>query len=161
MYRKRLLLLANGFAFLLAGTAMAGPGFEACTKEEKRLRLTEADQCNGMSYIFNPSACFITRKELAPYDRGKCREAARQERIDPARPDAVTDVKIEQVMEKKPEQLMPASIPLPEPAHSAQVAPLSAAAPTSEIEQLRREVAELKAGLERLKEEVARMRGAK
>ena len=161
MYLKRLFLLTNGFALLLAGTAMAGSGFEACTKEEKRLRLAEAEQCNGMSYIFNPSACFITRKELIPYDRGKCREAARQEGIDPARPDPVTDGKAAQVAEKKPEQLKPAAIPLPVPSHSAEVAPLDAAAPSREIEQLRSEVAELKAGLERLKEEVARMRGAK
>lgn len=161
MYFKRLFLLTNGFALLLAGTAMAGSGFEACTKEEKRLRLAEAEQCNGMSYIFNPSACFITRKELIPYDRGKCREAARQEGIEPARTDPVANGKVTQVAEKKPEQLKPATNPLPVPSPSAEAAPPDAAAPTREIEQLRRDVAELKAGLERLKEEVARMRGAK
>ena len=110
---------------------MAGSGFEACTKEEKRLRLAEAEQCNGMSYIFNPSACFITRKELAPYDMGKCREIARQEGIAPARPEPATAGKAAQVTEKKPEQLKPAVITLPAPPHLAQVAPLEAAKPTA------------------------------
>lgn len=160
MYLKRLLLLSGCCALLLAGTAMAGSGFEACTKEEIRLRLSEADQCTGMSYIFNPSACFITRKELAPYDMGKCREIARQEGIAPGRPEPAMAGKATEVTEKKPEQLKPAVITLTAPPHSAQVVPLEAAKPTAEIEQLKREVAELKTGLEQLKEEVARLRGA-
>jgi len=159
---QRVMKLRETFLIILltticASVAFAGSGYDDCRKEEKRIRAAEAEQCSGLSYIFNPSACFNTRKALAPYTGGKCRslvgtEAVEERKVEPAKP-AVVEPSMQPARESSGEVsgqsvLMPASKSV-------------AVDHPSELELLRREVAGLRAELELLKEEVAKLRGAR
>jgi len=135
---KRLIPLVVLVMVSAGSCAFAGSGYDSCRQEEKRLRLDEADQCSGWEYVLNPSACFNTRKALAPYVGGKCRAIA-----------------VSEGMEEKAE----ATAPLPLiPAALARESTSAALAQSSELELLKKEVAELKAELELLKKEVVKLR---
>jgi hypothetical protein len=146
-----ILLLSLAFTCLTGTDCRAAAGYDACLQAEKNLRAEEAEQCSGMSYIFNPSACFNTRKALAPYSAGKCREIAAGEGL----------------IVKPAESARPAAVMPPPKSAAAVVAepsvneplpkihPAEAAVPATEIEQLRSEVAALRAELGRLKEEIS------
>jgi len=138
---------------LLSAQGWGGGGYDACLREEKRLQAEEADQCSGMSYFFNPSACFNTRKALAPFSNGKCRDVAAQEGV--------------------VQQVKPAAAPLPaEPAtgshaateaqsqpqpESPPVALLGGLVSPAELEQLRNDIDKMQAELQRLKDELIRL----
>lgn len=49
---------------LPAFAGLCAAGDETCVQEKIRLQKQETEQCSGFSYIFNPSACFNTRKTL-------------------------------------------------------------------------------------------------
>jgi len=75
--KQRVTLLIILLITICASAAFAGSGYDDCRKEEKRLVAAEAEQCSGLSYIFNPSACFNTRKRLRPTRRQvplRCRQ---------------------------------------------------------------------------------------
>jgi hypothetical protein len=139
---------------LLQAEGWGAAGDATCLQEKQRLQAQEAEQCNGWSYIFNPSACFITRKALAAFNSGKCREIAAAEGnavqpVNPAGPAALPP----------PAQAASAACSGPavaEKAHFPHGTTASAAAPAVEIEQLRREISELREELERLKEQLSR-----
>lgn len=169
---QRMLLFSGVIALVIAGTALAGNRFDGCTQEEKRLLAAEADQCSGMSYIFNPSACFITRKQLIPYAKGKCQEIARQEGVAPLQPEPVIEKAVEPVAEKKME---PVAEKKSEPVKAAAGAPPAlkmqpaetaapaaaagvSAVPVSELERLRRDVDALRLEVETLKSEMKSLR---
>ena len=130
--------------------AFAGSGYDSCRQEEKRLRLDEAEQCSGWGYILNPSACFNTRKALAPFAGGKCRAIAVSE--------GVIDEKVEAAAPAPP---VPSAQAAKERPAAAELPGQPALAQSSELELLKKEVAELKSELELLKKEVLKLRGAR
>jgi len=137
--------------------AFAGSGYDSCRQEENRLRLDETEQCSGWGYILNPSACFNTRKALAPYAGGKCRAIAVSEGVAEEKSEAAAPappvpagVKVSPAAAEHPGQ----------PAVTRESTPVAASRP-SELELLKKEVAELKAELELLKKEVLKLRGAR
>jgi len=144
------LLLPLLLVCLLPAAGWSGVGYDACHEEEQRLQAAETEQCSGVMYFLNPSACFNTRKALAPYLKGKCREIA--------------------ASEGNVEQVSPAAaappVQLPDAAAVSTALPVQsqlssgrtggdAASPT-EIEQLRIDIEKLREELQRLKEEVIR-----
>jgi hypothetical protein len=156
---KILLILAVGASLSVAAhPALAAGGYDACVQEEQRLRASETEQCNGVGYLFNPSACFNTRKALLPYARGKCRDIAVAEGVmlptlAPAKPVPVAT--------PLPSVRGTTGSPVPPPEVSLPPVPPVTSTPPSELQQLRREVAELKADLERVKEELNRLKGGR
>jgi len=130
--------------------AFAGSGYDSCRQEENRLRLDEAEQCSGWGYILNPSACFNTRKALAPYAGGKCRAIAVSE--------GVAEEKVEAAVPAPP---VPAAQPAKVSPAAAELPGQPALARPSELELLKKEVAELKAELELLKKDVLKLREAR
>jgi len=157
--KQREIFLIILLGTICASAACAGGGYDDCRKEEKRLVAAEAEQCSGFSYIFNPSACFNTRKALVPYTGGKCRSVAASEgvveqKVEPARP-AVAEPSKQPAGEGSVAGEVSVQSVLPPDSKPA------AADHPSELELLRREVAGLRAELELLKEEVARLRGAR
>lgn len=137
---------------ILAGSAAcAGSDYDACSREENRLRSEEADRCGGWSYVLNPSACFNARKALTPYDKGKCREFAPAEKI---------------VGDKSPRQVIPAEGGAAVPAAARQPSPVPPVSVvgekhSSEHAELWREIAGLRSEVERLKDEIARLKGGR
>jgi hypothetical protein len=75
-------LIVPAALLLLAGNALAGVGYDSCIKEEKALKLKEADDCSGLKYLLNPSGCFATRKVMKEYDPEKCKRIGRSENVD-------------------------------------------------------------------------------
>lgn len=146
-------VFAGSFAF-------AGSGYDSCRQEEKRLRLDEADQCSGWGYIFNPSACFNTRKALAPYAGGKCRAIAVSEGVTEEKVEAAA-VPAPPAPAAQPAKERPAAAELPGQPALAKETTSAALARPSELELLKKEVAELKTELKLLKKEVLKLRGAR
>lgn len=109
--------------------ASAGTGYDNCLREEKALRSRESGACSGMSYLFNPSGCFATQKDLKDYDKGKCRAIGLSEHVVFGK-DGVKDVPVTMT-------LMPATNLTPRQ--------------QTEIEALRLEVTRLNAEIIRLK----------
>ena len=147
------LLLPLLIVCLLQAVGWGAAGYDACLQEEKRFRLAETEACSGLSYIFNPSACFIARKELTPYDKGKCRAVAEKE--------GVTEQKSGSV---KPAAVSPPAQPATVTYDAAEVpgqpqlsrsTPAEAVTGQMAIEQLRSEISTLKEEVWRLKEEIA------
>jgi len=144
------LLLLLLFVCLLPVDGRGGDGYAACQQEEQRLQAAVAEQCNGLPYFLNPSACFNTRKALAPYGKGKCRDIA--------------------AAEGGAKQVEPAAAALPvQPPAAAVAAPeapvqpqLSSGrkggnvTPPTEIEQLRIDIEKLREELQRLEAELIR-----
>jgi len=147
-----MIVSAGSFAF-------AGSGYDSCRQEEIRLRLDEADQCSGWGYILNPSACFNTRKSLAPYAGGKCRAIAVSEGVAEEKVEAAAPAPLIPAAQAAKER--PAAAELPGQPTVAKETTSAALAQSSELEMLKKEVAALKAELELLKKEVVKLRGAR
>lgn len=146
--RKIVLLLTLVIcSTLVVAPAIAAGGYDVCRQEESRLRAAEAEQCSGMGYIFNPSACFNTRKALVPYGKGKCRAIAAGE--------GESGVGAEPV---KPAE---GAAMVGEARQPVRQTPVATTPPPTELEQLRQDVDELKTALKRLQEEMARLKGAR
>lgn len=156
MFRSFLVMMVM---VLVAAEGWCGAGYDACQQEERLLRANEAEQCSGVGYIFNPSACFNTRKALTPYTKGKCRTIAATEGVEPksvvpAKPVFVTPP-------VQPARVTYEAAEVPAKPKILQTAPVSPAVQPTEVELLRGEIAELRKELEKLKEEVNVLRGAK
>jgi len=146
--RQQLLLL---FVCLLPVDGRGGDGYAACQQEEQRLQAAVAEQCSGLPYFLNPSACFNTRKALAPYGKGKCRDIAAAEGG-----------------AKQVEPAAAAALPVQPPAAAVAVPALpvqpqlssgrkgGSASPPTEIEQLRIDIEKLREELQRLEAELIR-----
>ena len=124
-------------ALLLPGHVLAATGYDTCVQEEKTLQAQEKERCSGLSYIFNPSGCFATRKALKAQQEGKCRDIVKAAEIKPS----------------------PPIVPAPAPATPALPRTMNAAEkPGSGIEQecdrLKAENARLRAEIERLRAEI-------
>jgi hypothetical protein len=78
----RILMTAAALSLFLAGNALAGSGYDKCVREEKALKAREAEECSGLNYLLNPSACFATQRILKEYKAGKCRQVGIAENID-------------------------------------------------------------------------------
>jgi hypothetical protein len=77
------ILTVSALLLLISGNALAGGEYDRCLKEEKALKAREADECRGLRYLLNPSACFATQKSLKEYTvTGKCRKIASAEGVD-------------------------------------------------------------------------------
>lgn len=152
---KQLLAVIMLLTIIDCSIVSAGSVYDACRREESRLRSQEADQCTGWEYVLNPSACFNTRKALAPYNSDKCRAIAISEGVVEKKVDAEKPVAVYTVLE-------PAKDP-PGADAAGQPGPATPASGvheghTSELELLRREVTALRVEVERLRGEVARLR---
>jgi len=155
----RLPLTVFFLASLAVSAVAAESGPDDCLQEEKRLRADEVEKCSGMSYIFNPSACFIARKTLDHYTKGTCTPigdgaGAAVDRLKPVK--TVTPTPAAQPTGVA--SVLPAEAAVP---GHVQVTPVKIVEQPTEMELLRREIAGLKAEFEQLKAEVARMRGEK
>ncbi|HEY5974086.1 MAG TPA: hypothetical protein VIU41_05030 [Geobacteraceae bacterium] len=136
------MLVSLSMVLLLAGAANAGVGYDKCVREERSLRQKETDQCSGFSYMLNPSACFVTRKALAEYTAGKCREIGRAEGV------------------TLPVVVPAPGVPVvkPQPARHASQPESAAPGPGVTMEQLQAENARLKAENARLQAELEQLK---
>jgi hypothetical protein len=78
----KILMAASALSLFLAGNALAGSGYDSCIREEKALKAREVEECSGLSYLLNPSACFATQRILKEYKAGKCRQVGIAENVD-------------------------------------------------------------------------------
>lgn len=118
---------------LPAGTAVAAATPDRCVAQEQALRAESAKACSGLSYLFNPSGCFIAEKALKAFDGDNCRAIAASEET-----------------RSGPLQAVTAVVPPPRSAMQEK-APPEAAVPESDLAQLKAENARLKAEIVRLK----------
>jgi molecular chaperone GrpE (heat shock protein) len=120
---------------LQAGAAVAGTAYDRCIAEEKALRTEAADRCSGLSYILNPSGCFIAQKALKAFDCDKCRAIRTSEKTG-----------------TEPQSITVAVPPRSDSGHEK--APHEAPEPEPDVEQLKAENARLKAEIVRLRAEM-------
>lgn len=79
----RTFVTVSALLLLLSGNALAGSEYDKCIKEEKALKIQEARDCSGLSYLLNPSGCFATQKALRnSVSTGKCKNISVAENID-------------------------------------------------------------------------------
>ena len=123
---------------------------DPCQADLQQLRAAEAEQCNGLNYLVNPSACFNTRKALAPFNSGRCGQLAAPPAA-PAVPTAPSPASAAPAA-VAPAVQPPAVPPAPVASRPANPAPVSGEA---DLDRLRRELADLKAELQRFKEEIS------
>jgi hypothetical protein len=129
-----------------------------------------------MSYLFNPSGCFIARKALKAFDVAACRAAAAPEQTAPEPPQTTPSAapeppeKIPAVIPASPKTI-PAAVPeLPQTTPAAvppphcdmpERAPRGAAVPEPGMAELKAENARLKAEIVRLRAEMEQLKGGK
>jgi hypothetical protein len=136
---------------LLAGGAWGAADRETCQGDLKLLRSAEAEQCSGMSYIFNPSACFNTRKAISSLNSERCGQ--------PAVTAVPASSPVDQPAPAKPGPAVKESPTAASEPASQQPPPRQVVAvPLTETEQIKAELAELKAELLKLKGELAEIR---
>lgn len=142
----RIFLTVAALLLLHSVDALAGSGYDRCIREQNALKTEENSACNGMRYLFNPSACFATQRALREYtSTGKCKKIGRAENVDfgvPAAP-AVPQV--------------PAATPVPAAKTAASVNPAAAIQSSSETPQPETTCEQLKDENARLKAEVSRL----
>jgi hypothetical protein len=126
---------------LQAGAAVAAAPPDRCGTREQALRTEAESACSGLSYLFNPSGCFIARKALAAFDVETCRANAAPEQTPTGPPEPIA-----------------AAVPPPRSDVQEQ-APREAAPPKPNVEQLQAEIARLKAEIARLRGEMEQLRG--
>ena len=125
---------------LPVGTAVAAATPDRCVAQEEALRTETAKACSGLSYLFNPSGCFIARKARKAFDGDKCRGIVASEQTGPETPRTVT-----------------AAVPPPR-SDMQEKAPREAAVPEPDMAQLKAENARLKAEIVRLKAEMEKLK---
>lgn len=148
---KRLKVVMMLMTILAGSAAFAGSDSDACRQEETRLRGEEADRCTGWNYVLNPSACFNTRKALSPFDKGKCRELTANEGV---------------VEIGNGPASSPAARPSPQQASEAGAVPQIPVQPLMDgtggsAKNLLTELVQLRSEVERLKDEIARLKGGR
>jgi hypothetical protein len=126
---------------LQAGTAIAAATPDRCVAQEQALRTDAEKACSGLSYLFNPSGCFIARKALDAFDADTCRSTAAPGQTSTEPPPAVTT------------SVLPPRSNLQE-----KVSP-GAVVPEPDVAQLQAEIARLKAEIARLRAELEQLRG--
>lgn len=130
----RIFLTVAAMLLLHSVNALAGSEYDRCIREQNTLKTEENSACNGMRYLFNPSACFATQKALREYtSTGKCKKIGLAENVDFAVPVVIPA--------RKPDSVRQVAEIKPEPA---------AAQPENACEQLKDENARLKAEISRL-----------
>jgi len=145
-------------SFLAIAAVAAEIRPDDCSQEEQRLRADEAEKCSGMSYIFNPNACFAARKRLDHYASGVCKPgdngtSAAVGSQAPVKPEAATPS-----LQSSWGAVLSAETGVSGHVH---VSPVKIAEQTTEVELLRREISGLKVQIEQLQAEVDRLRGEK
>ena len=161
----RLALIVSGMVFALAGTALAGSGYDRCLKEEKALKAKVASDCSGLRYLLDPNSCFRTRKNLQEYTDGKCAAIGAAEQVDLTPPPAVPEQRGSTVSapQKAAPPAPPVAVPVISPPAVVTAAPPDPAAtaaplPGVTLGQLQEENARLKAENQRLKSEIEQLR---
>jgi hypothetical protein len=140
----RKILTVSALLLLTAGTALAGSEYDRCIKEEKALKVQEAGDCSGLSYLLNPSACFATQKALKEYtSTGKCKKIGIAEHVD------FSAVPV--IQEKKSGSVSKAGVAGPAVVKKAEA---EVARQEGSCEQLKDENARLKAEISRLTAEL-------
>jgi hypothetical protein len=125
---------------LQAGTAGAAAAPERCAAREQVLRTEAEKACSGLSYLFNPSGCFIARKALAAFDVAACRAADAPEQT-----------------AAEPPRTTPATVPSPR-SELPELSPHTAALPDPDPARLKAENIRLKVEIERLKAELEQLK---
>lgn len=164
-------LALTALIIILAVPAAAATAQESCIEQQKALRADAVDSCSGLSYLFNPSGCFIAQKALNAFDSAACLakegnaigKAVPDQRppvtttLPPFRsqvaPERAPDVPAPSPVAASPPgpALLPAAVPTTAAPSAPAPAPVADAEPG--IAQLKAENARLKAEIERLKAE--------
>ena len=134
------------FICLISGNGWGATAKVDCLAEKEQLMTHEAEQCGGFGYIFNPSGCIRARNALAAFS-AECRQSAGDE---PPQQPALPAAHSSDVIDSSPGKES-----LPQLAKIAGDAVVS----DSDIEQLRLEIASLRAEVQQLRREVAAIKG--
>jgi uncharacterized small protein (DUF1192 family) len=137
---------------LQAVTAAAAAAPDRCDAREEALRTEAENACSGLSYLFNPSGCFIARKAMQAFDDDKCRADAAPAQTVTAPPRTTT--------EAVPPQASEAAVPPPR-SDTQEKAQHGAAVPEPNVAQLKEEIARLKAEIVRLRAEMEQLKAGK
>ena len=124
---------------LAVGSAVAETGDDRCSAELKTLRTEAVNRCSGLSYVLNPSGCFIAQKALKAFDVDKCSALRASEKTG----------------------AVPQSVTVAEPPRidgGHEKAPREAFVPESDVAQLKAENARLKAEIVRLRADLEQLR---
>jgi hypothetical protein len=77
------IITISAMLLLISGNVLAGSEYDKCIQEENALKAEEASNCNGFSYVFNPSGCFATQKTLKQYtSTDQCKKIGIAENVD-------------------------------------------------------------------------------
>ncbi|RQW77825.1 MAG: hypothetical protein EHM51_01115 [Geobacter sp.] len=126
---------------LPAGAAVEDTAYDRCRAEEKALQSEAAERCSGLSYVFNPSGCFIAQKALKAFGGDKCRATTTLEKT-----------------ATEPRQSTTVAVPLPRSDGGHEKPLQEAPVVEPDAEQLKAENARLKAELVRLRAEMEQLR---
>lgn len=144
----RINLILSALLLLISGNVLAGTEYDNCIKKQNALKTQEASNCNGLSYLLNPSACFATRKALTEYtSTGKCNKIGITENVNFSVPPVIP-------------ARNPASTSKVDGANPVAVKKSESEAPPQEstYEQLKDENSRLKTEINRLKAENEKLR---
>jgi len=123
---------------MCTGSALAAsPDYEACARQEQTLKTRKHDDCSGLSYLFNPSACYAAQKALKTFESGPCRQLTPPGAAMPHQASAAPQVLA---------PVVPPNRPLPPPQPAATTA--------ADTETLQAENIRLKAENAKLREEI-------
>jgi hypothetical protein len=144
----RINLTLSALLLLISGNVLAGSEYDNCVKEQNTLKTEEASNCSGLNYLFNPSACFATRRVLKEYiSTGKCKKIGISENVNFSVPPVIPAKKAGSV--SKVDGVNPAVVKKPESEVPQQ---------ESTCEQLKDENTRLKTEINRLKAENEQLR---
>ena len=148
----KIMLIVSVLLLFISGKALAGGKYDECIKEEKALKAQETGDCSGLRYMFNPSACFATRKLFKEYAAGKCRQIGMAENVDLSVQKIIPEKKINNTLATRPDNIVEkAAVNKTEPVLPEQ---------ESTIKQLKEENARLKTEISILKTENDQLRKA-
>lgn len=166
---KTIMTLSALFLFI-SGPAFAGSGYDSCIKEEQALKAREKDECNGLRYLLNPSACYATQRILKEYRGGKCRQIGLDEKVDFNAQPVVTEKRISSAANGpagKSDRAASVKPAAAEPVGAAPAGPASAmkteagaVRQEATLDQLKEENALLRTEVKRLKAENEQLRQA-
>ncbi len=144
----RINLTLSALILLISGNVLAGSEYDKCIKEQNTLKTEAVSNCSGLSYLFNPSACFATRRVLKEYiSTGKCKNIGISENVNVSVPPVIPAKKASSV--GKVDGVNPVAAKKPESEVPQQ---------ESTYEQLKVENARLKTEISRLKAENEQLR---
>lgn len=144
----RINLILSALLLLISGNVLAGSEYDNCIKEQNTLKTQEVSNCSGLNYLFNPSACFATRRVLKEYiSTGKCKKIGISENVNFSVPPVIPAKKASSV--SSVDGVNPAAVKTSESEVPQQ---------ESTYEQLKDENSRLKTEINRLKSENEQLR---